>query len=75
MSKDYRVYLDNILDSIRRIEEYTKRLSSEEFTENQMVSDAVIRNLEIIGEAVKNMPQELKNKHPKFKGSIKKMEK
>ncbi len=66
MSKDYDVYLDDILDSIRRIAEYTKGLSFEEFAENQMVCDAVIRNLEIIGEAVKSMPQELKNKNPEI---------
>ena len=60
MQKDYRVYLEDILDSIKKIEEYTEGLSHQNFIKNNLVVDAVIRNLEIIGEAVKNLPFEIK---------------
>lgn len=59
-----RVYFDDILESIRRIEEYTKGMSYDQFRENQLVTDAVIRNLEVIGEAVKNISSETKKKYP-----------
>jgi len=60
----YKVYLDDIIVAIEKIEEYSKRVPSyREFSKNNIVIDAVIRNLEIIGEAVKNLPYELKRKH------------
>jgi len=64
MQRDYRAYLDDIIDAIANIEEYTANLEFEEFMENKMVRDATIRNLEIIGEAVKNLPDDIKEKHP-----------
>lgn len=48
-------YLDHILESISRIEEYTAGLDKEVFLEIRLVQDAVIRNFEIIGEASKNV--------------------
>jgi len=66
MQRDYRVYLDDVADAIANIEEYTRDLDFDEFVENKMVRDAVIRNLEIIGEAVKNLPDEIKEKHPEI---------
>ena len=63
--RDYKVYLGDILRSIEKIEKYTKNVSSEkELSKNEMAFDAVIRNLEIIGEATKNLPYEIKRKHP-----------
>jgi uncharacterized protein with HEPN domain len=53
MHKDDPVYLDYILDCIRRITQYSKGLSQNEFSKNELVQDAVIRNIEIIGEASK----------------------
>ena len=63
MQKSYRLYLDDIFACINRIEKYTGDLSYEEFIKNELVADAVIRNLEIIGEASKNLPIEIKRKH------------
>jgi len=63
MQRNYEVYFEDILDAISNIEEYTESLSFEEFKENKLVRDAVIRNLEIIGEAAKNIPREIKEKH------------
>ncbi len=66
MQRDYNVYIDDILESIKRIEAYTKGKSQQEFIKNSLLVDGVIRNLEIIGEAVKKIPVEIKKNHPKI---------
>ncbi|MCZ7356212.1 MAG: DUF86 domain-containing protein [Candidatus Methanoperedens sp.] len=64
MSKrDYKLFLSDILESIRRIETYTSGLTFEDFEKNTIVSDAVVRNLEIIAEAIKNIPPEITEKY------------
>ena len=63
--KDDRVYLNHILDAITRIESYTSK-GKEVFFRESMVQDAVIRNLEIIGEAVKNLSADLRARHPEI---------
>jgi uncharacterized protein with HEPN domain len=60
MHRDYRLYLDDILLSIERIEEYTHVLDRERFAGDAKTVDAVIRNLEIIGEASRNHPEAVK---------------
>ncbi|MBA7555891.1 hypothetical protein ES705_48583 [subsurface metagenome] len=60
MSREYKLYLEDILDCIEKIEKYTASLNFVEFSSNSLVQDAVVRNLEIIGEAVKNIPMEIK---------------
>ena len=62
----YEVYLDDILEAIAKIEEYTKSLSYRDFSTNSLITDAVIRNLEIIGEAVKLLPAEIKKDYPEI---------
>ncbi len=57
------LYIDDIKKSIAKIEKYTKDLSINGFKKDSKVIDAVIRNLEIIGEAAKNIPQEAKTKN------------
>ena len=64
--RDYRAYLKDILEAIERIEEYTEGLDFDDFLENRLVQDAVVRRLEIIGEAVKNIPEEIRNKKPEI---------
>ena len=54
--------LEDILEAIRKIEKYTKNLGRDDFIKNSMVADAVVRNLEIIGEASKNVPAEVQKK-------------
>jgi len=63
MTKDPRVYLAHILECAGRIESY---LPAEEksFLEDAKTQDAVIRNLEIIGEAAKRVPEEYRQCHP-----------
>jgi uncharacterized protein with HEPN domain len=60
---DDRLYLIHILESIERIEDYTRE-GRETFMDSPMAQDAVIRNFEIIGEAVKQIPEFLKKKCP-----------
>lgn len=60
MSKrDWVLLFEDILESIYKIENYTKELSFNDFADNTLVIDGVIRNIEIIGEASKNIPLEI----------------
>jgi len=59
MSRDSLVYIKDILEAVNKIEKYTKGFSYENFKKNNLVIDAVLRNLGIIGEAVKNVSLEV----------------
>ena len=54
--------MEDILEAISRIEEYTKGLAHDDFMGNRMVIDAVVRNIEIISEASKNIPPDVRQK-------------
>ena len=56
----------DIKESIRSIEAYTKKMSYKRFIQDKKTQDAVARNLEIIGEAVKAVSGELKKRHPEI---------
>ncbi len=58
--------LNDIQEAIRRIELFTQDIDYEDFLEDIKTQDAVIRNLEIIGEAAKNITDELKEKYPQI---------
>lgn len=64
MSRDYKVYLEDVLDAIIKIQLYTENLSQETFFADSKTIDAVVRNLEIIGEAIKKLPEEVRSSHP-----------
>nr|WP_288069538.1 DUF86 domain-containing protein [Methanolobus sp.] len=66
MVKDDSVFLNHILDAINQIEEYTEYLTFEEFLEKRLVQDAVIRQLEIIGEATKNLSLNTTESYPQI---------
>ena len=63
MPRDSRVYLEDILEATRKITVYTGSLSKSAFLEDEKTLDAVVRNLEVIGEAVKKLPENLRAKH------------
>lgn len=57
MPRDSKVYLEDIQFAIAKIRRYTKGLSKEQLIADDLRLDAVIRNLEVIGEAVKQLPE------------------
>ena len=63
MKKDPIVFLKHILECINLIEEYSKNLSKENFKGSTELQDAIIRRLEIIGEAARNLPDEFKGNY------------
>jgi len=64
MSKrDYRLFLEDMLEAVERIEEYTKGYSFEDFINDRKTIDAVVRNLEILGEAARNIPDEIRKEY------------
>ncbi|WP_066633208.1 HepT-like ribonuclease domain-containing protein [Desulfolucanica intricata] len=64
MPRDYKAYLSDIIGAVNKIERYTNNLSFQDFLQNELVQDGVVRNLEIIGEAVKKIPDHIKRKKP-----------
>ncbi|HPH42735.1 MAG TPA: DUF86 domain-containing protein [Syntrophorhabdaceae bacterium] len=63
-ARDYALFLKDILSAIDKIERYTRNLSLQNLVENDMAVDAIVRNLEVIGEASKNVPERMKQKYP-----------
>ena len=66
MRRDPRDYVNDILDSIEKIEGFVKGIDYEEFLRDEKTQYAVVRALEIIGEAAKKIPPEIKEKHPEI---------
>ena len=66
MRRDSKVYLQDILDASEKIREYTKGLTLRTLSADTRTLDAVIRNLEVIGEAVKKLPAALRARHPEI---------
>ena len=66
MKKEYNDYFEDILNSILKIEEFIKGMTFENFQDDEKTIFAVIRALEIMGEAAKKMPQSVRNKHPQI---------
>ena len=65
MSRDYKVYLEDIIESTRKINSYISGFASmDELARDSKTFDAVVRNLEVIGEATKNVPYSVREKHP-----------
>ena len=66
MKRDLKVYVDDILESIEKIENYIHNVGEEDFSKNHQLQDAVLRRIAVIGEAVKHIPQDVKNRHPEI---------
>lgn len=64
MSRDWTLYLADIEEACRLIKQFTAGLSGESFAGNALAFHATVRNLEIVGEAVKRLPEEAKARMP-----------
>ncbi|MBF8266436.1 MAG: hypothetical protein HW384_2300 [Dehalococcoidia bacterium] len=64
MKRDYRLYLEDMLEAMDKIERYTRGLTFEQFSGDDKTVDAVIRGFTILGEAAKNIPSTLRTKYP-----------
>lgn len=66
MKREFKDHLSDILDSMNKIEFFTKDMNFDDFKNDDKTFYAVIRALEIIGEAVKKLPKTIKNKYGKI---------
>ena len=64
--REAELYLEDIKSSIEKIEEYIDGIDFENFSKDAKTIDAVVRNLEIIGEAANNLPEEIKSQNPEI---------
>ena len=64
--RDFRLYLDDILEAIERIRSYVQDANMETFSKDRKTQDAVVRNLEIIGEAAGKLPDALLRNAPQI---------
>ena len=66
MKRYINLFIQDILDNIKDIESFSKALTKKKFESNKLIQNAIIRSLEIIGEAAKNIPDSFREKHPKI---------
>jgi uncharacterized protein with HEPN domain len=66
MPRDHKLYLRDLLEASERIQEYTKNMSLSDFERSNITIDAVVRNLEVIGEAAGKLSPEIKARSPEI---------
>jgi uncharacterized protein with HEPN domain len=64
MSRDLLLYLEDMLEAASKATRYVGEMTFEQFVANELVFDAVVRNLEIIGEAARHVPDEMRERYP-----------
>jgi len=64
MKRDFKLYLKDIIECVNSIEEFIGDLDLDEFIEDDKTNSAVVRKVEVIGEASKNIPLEIKKRYP-----------
>jgi len=69
VSRDWTFFLEDILEASNKVLRYTNDMTLEAFQNNDLVFDAVVRNLEIIGEATKHLPAEILEMMPEVEWS------
>ena len=70
MSKrNWELFIFDIIESIEKIEKYIKNLSYEKFISDEKTKDAIVRNLELIGEASNQIPKEIQHRYNEIKWS------
>ena len=66
MKRDYCVYLKDILDSFNNARQFLEGLSYDDFIDDRKTISAVVRELEIVGEATKQIPASIRKKYPEI---------
>jgi uncharacterized protein with HEPN domain len=66
MKRDTNLFIEDIKESIKNLEEFTKGLDKDKFSKDSLRQSAIMRQLEIIGEAVKNIPDPFRKRFPKI---------
>ncbi|WP_373499114.1 DUF86 domain-containing protein [Desulfococcus sp.] len=66
MKKSNRFFLSHILDAVKQIRIYTSNVTETQFHQDRLIQDGVLRQLEVIGEACRNLPVEFHEKHPEI---------
>lgn len=64
MSRSGELFLRDMLEAARKVLRYTDGREAEDFVADEMAYDATLRNLEILGEAAKNIPEEIRQRYP-----------
>lgn len=68
--KNELIFIKHIEDSIKDLESFVKEMSKKDFLKNKIIQSAVIRQIEVIGEATKNISDNFKKKYPKIEWKI-----
>ena len=63
MKREYKLFIQDIKECIAQIDEFVGNMTLEEFKADEKTSSAVVRKIEIIGEATKNVPKEIRQKY------------
>ena len=66
MKRDTKLFIKDILECIKNIEEFSKGLTRESFLKDKLRQSAIIRQIEIMGEAAKNIPTAFREEYPKI---------
>lgn len=66
MARDEMIYLRHILDAIERVEEYLQGVGESQFNDTHLLQDGVIRQIEIIGEAVRHLSKDIRHTYPEI---------
>ena len=65
-NREFLDYLEDMLNALSRIEEYTHDIEYEDFINSHLIQDGIIRQLEILGEASKRIPVSVRDRHPEI---------
>jgi uncharacterized protein with HEPN domain len=68
--RNIKLFFVDILEALQSIKEYTQNMDYGDFIKDKKTRDAVVRNLEIIGEATKNIPDEIKETYPEINWKV-----